>query len=129
MGKSLNYFKTYKIEDDEIKYIGGGSWGYTSNSISNLQYIISVSNVQIPEYDWQEPPKELELVNPTELIKAFIKGLELLEKEKNPIVDGEPFFSEYEIIELDKYRNNLIIILNDLLNLSQEGFFLTVNAN
>ena len=127
MGKFINYFKTYILKDGEIEYIGGDADSYSYNSIGNLQCVMSITGTSIPECNHDEP-ENLKLVDPIQLIEALNKCMILLKKEINPIIEGDLLFcEEHELNDLDKYRSNLIILINNLIELSHEGYFISIN--
>ncbi|MFR1926672.1 MAG: hypothetical protein ACLS2V_11755 [Clostridium paraputrificum] len=127
MGKCINYFKTYTLKDGEIEYIGGDADSYSYNSIGNLQCVMSITGISIPECNHDEP-ENLKLVDPIQLIEALNKCMLLLKIEKNPIIEGDLLFcEEHELNDLDKYRSNLIILINNLIELSHEGYFISIN--
>ena len=88
---------------------------------------MSITGISIPECNHDEP-ENLKLVDPIQLVEALNKCMLLLKIEKNPIVEGDLLFcEEHELNDLDKYRSNLIILINNLIELSLEGYFISIN--
>ncbi|NFO58508.1 hypothetical protein FDB39_16995 [Clostridium botulinum] len=136
MSKSLNHFKTYKIEyDDEfydkvINYYGGGDFDYSYGSIAKIGTILGFFNVYIPIYDYLNPPEneKLELISSNIISYTIDKALKLLNENSNPIIDGEKLF-DGKIKSIDEDREGLIDTLKKLKILSDKGFFLVWDSD
>lgn len=135
MSKGLNYFKTYKIENEEILYIDGDSYDLTSRGIFGLLGVLHHFNTHIPFYDCLEPPESnvLELVEPEELAAACEKSIQLIDEEENPLVEC-PFVDEVEAEllwdeesneEIPKMNDSLKITLKWIIDLSKDGYYFT----
>ncbi|MFY0516373.1 hypothetical protein ACOMCU_00890 [Lysinibacillus sp. UGB7] len=137
MGRDWNHFKEYNIDpfSGEINYLDGDSYGYAYQSSGQLYSLLAHHNILLPicDYIYNEPHKINDLIQPELVAAAASKAIELLKKHSNPRIivagDIEYLFENKTIGEIEEDNRSLISSLERIKQLSEEGFYFTVDRD